>query len=159
MAEAPRSHLPEPFVDPLIGLDLVELRAAKIPWVGAIAVHYWFVVVQGDRRDRWEIWQRRGVGGRHWGHLHQNLMAPTSGVGNGGSWCERSWTGAIAARLAQELLASPTTYPHRDRYCYWPGPNSNTYAQWILDRAAVDHDLGPRGLGKSHHRIFPSPTP
>lgn len=128
----------------------IELRAAKIPVVGAIAVHYWFAVWQGDRGDRWEVWQTRGAGGTHWGHLHCNLMAPASGVGNGPSWVERVWTGPEADRLVAAIASSPDRYPHCDRYRYWPGPNSNTYAQWVLDRAGTGHHLGWRARGRSY---------
>ena len=142
--------MPDCPAGPTIAPPIVELRAAEIPVIGAIAVHYWFAVWSGDRGDRWEVWQTAGAGGHSWGHLHVNLMGPANGVGNGPSWVERTWMGADAEPLAHAIAASPDTYPHRDRYRYWPGPNSNTYAQWILDRAGTGHRLGARGRGRGY---------
>jgi hypothetical protein len=33
----------------------VELRYAPLPWIGAIAWHYWFVVCDDTGRHRWEV--------------------------------------------------------------------------------------------------------
>ncbi len=125
---------------------LVELRAARIPVVGWFAHHHWFVVARIGRRDRWEVWQFARAGGTAWGHLHCNLMPAERGVGNGASWIVHLWTETAAKDLAALIEASPTTYPHRDRYLPWPGPNSNTYVQWILgDRFR----LGRQAVGRS----------
>ena len=37
-----------------------------------------------------------------------------------------------AARMAEYIERSGETYPHLQRYVL-TGPNSNTYAQWVLD--------------------------
>lgn len=113
-------------------LTIVELRAAKIPVIGYFAWHHWFVVDRAGRRDRWEVWQRRDAGGDSWGHLHRNLMPPERGVGWGGSWIAHRWSGGAANELAQRIEAGPETYPFRGCYWFWPGPNSNTYVQWML---------------------------
>jgi hypothetical protein len=118
----------------------IQLRAAKIPWIGTIAYHYWFVVHRDDRSDRWEVWQSKTVKSYHprhlsWGHLHYNLMDPQAGVGNGTSWLATQWEDEEAIQLAQLIEATPDRYPYGDRYFLWPGPNSNTYVQWILNYA------------------------
>ena len=35
-----------------------------------------------------------------------------------------------------------------DRYRYWPGPNSNSYVAWVLERAGIEYALGWRGIGR-----------
>ncbi len=111
----------------------VELRAARIPVIGFCAWHHWFVVERAGGRDRWEVWQRARVGGIPTGHLHQNLMAPDRGVGNGPSWVIHRWSDDdLAHELATRIEATPWTYPWCDRYLPLPGPNSNTYVQWVL---------------------------
>lgn len=125
----------------------VHLRAARIPFIGRIAHHYWLVTVDGGRVDRWEVWQRRDQGGESWGHLHRNLMAHDQGVGNGPSWVVRTWLDAEAARLAERLAVAPERYPYRHRYLPWPGPNSNTFVGWALGDVA---DLGREALGKRY---------
>ena len=131
----------------------VELRAAKIPgFHGFFADHYWLVVIRGldgsdsQTCDRWEIWQHACQNDCCWGHLHKNLLAPCQGVGNGASRLIQRWVGDEALPIVERIESSPGRYPFIDSYRYWPGPNSNTYAQWIV------HDkkkLGMRAIGKS----------
>lgn len=143
-------------------MPIIELRAAKIPWIGTIAYHYWFVVLRDDRSDRWEVWQSKKVRSHHpqhlnWGHLHCNLMPSHAGVGNGASWLVTQWEDQDAIELAQLIEATPNLYPHNDRYFLWPGPNSNTYVQWVLNHAPFTHSrpspkhspLSWRGWGKN----------
>ena len=128
----------------------VELRAAKIPKIGWFAVHCWFAVLRGEEQTRWEIWQTRDVRPPSWGHLHKNLMAGYCGVGNGDSWVMESWQDIEAERLAEILETSPKLYPHNYFYRYAPGPNSNTYVQWILDHAGINHRLDKKAIGKGY---------
>lgn len=130
----------------------VQLRLATLPSVlRAIAVHHWFVVFDPDAgvQDRWEVWQNRDVGGESWGHLHRNLMHPDRPVGGGPAFIAAEWRGEEAERL-RRVLEAPEEYPFREVYRYWPGPNSNTYAAWVLNRAQVLHDFDPRGVGKDY---------
>ena len=128
----------------------VQLRAAKIPLIGFIALHHWYVVIKGDRQERWEIWQNPSLSKDSWGHLHKNLMPADSGVGNGASWLEISWTGTLANQLDRIIENTPQTYPYNYFYRYFPGPNSNTYVQWILNQAGYDYRLSVRGIGKDY---------
>jgi hypothetical protein len=135
----------------------VDLRAAKIPYLGLIAVHYWFVIHEKNYSERWEIWQNKHLVTTSWGHLHQNLMTVTQGVGNGDSWLETRWQGKEAEILTEIIRESPSQYPYNHLYRYYPGPNSNTYAQWILDQGEIIYPLERRGLGKNYlkyARIF-----
>lgn len=136
---------------------IVELRAAKIPgWSGMFADHYWYLVftnVEGRQHqtcDRWEIWQRADQNGECWGHLHKNLLPPCQGVGNGPSRLVKRWYNQDARSICEIIESSPDEYPFNDHYDYWPGPNSNTFAQWVVrDRMR----LGIRAIGRG----FPVP--
>ncbi len=128
----------------------VELRAAKIPGIGLVAVHYWFVIYQSRQTERWEVWQLPSQNHSSWQHIHKNLLPFDRGVGNGNSWVETYWQGDEASKLAEVLRNSPSSYPFKARYHYWPGPNSNTYVQWILTQAHIDHQMIPQGIGKNH---------
>lgn len=130
----------------------VELRVAKIPWIGEIAVHYWFVIHTSSGADRWEVWQTPHLKLPCWGHLYQNLLPIDAGVGNGESWAEHLWIEEKAIVLAEVIESSPDRYPYCQRYGYWPGPNSNTYVQWVIDQAQIHYPLSRRGLGKQYHR-------
>jgi hypothetical protein len=125
----------------------VELRHAPLPWpLGLFASHYWFVVFDGGRAERWEVWQTKRAGGRAIGHLHCDLKPPDAGVGGGPMRVEARWTGEDAQRL-RAVLRKASAYPHCERYRYWPGPNSNTYAAWILRQAGIAHRLPRRAVG------------
>lgn len=110
----------------------VQLRAARIPYIGAIAHHCWLVVDDGEF-ERWEVWQRRDAGGDSWGHLHRNLLAFDAGVGNGPSWVVERWRGEPAWRLMRRIRSAPEAYPWRHRYLPWPGPNSNSFVSWAVE--------------------------
>jgi hypothetical protein len=58
------------------------------------------------------------------------------------------WT--VEAAAIKAVLQNVSDYPHRDRYLAWPGPNSNTFASWVLRRAGIRHRLGWMALGKSY---------
>ena len=135
----------------------VELHAAKIPSLpGLIADHNWLLVfhdAEGSQHqdcDRWEVWQRANQNTTCWGHLHKNLLAPYQGVGNGPSRLIQQWIDNEALSIVERIESSPLVYPFINQYSYWPGPNSNTFAQWIVRGEAK---LGIRAIGKN----FPVP--
>jgi hypothetical protein len=129
----------------------IQLRAAKIPGlIGYIAYHYWFVIFRENQQDRWEIWQKPTLTSTSWGHLHQNLMSYQNGVGNGPSWVEQEWQDQEALRLAEVIENSPHNYQYNYSYFYWPGPNSNTYIQWVLNQAKIDYLLSNKAIGKNY---------
>ena len=131
----------------------VELRAAKIPSLaGIVADHYWLLVFhtsecnQRQECDRWEVWQHAQQNESCWGHLHKNLLAPYQGVGNGPSRLIQQWIDEEALSIIEKVESSPQTYPYINKYRYWPGPNSNTFAQWIVKGKVK---LGIRAIGKN----------
>lgn len=127
----------------------VEIWSGRIPIIGWFAHHYWFVVAHGNCLDRWEVWQTRDNCPTSWGYLHKNLMPPARWIKRQSFACVAVWSGTDAAALIERVEASPQTYPWCDRYHYWPGPNSNTYVQWILGEWC---ELGPDAVGKRYAR-------
>ena len=75
-----------------------------------------------------------------------NLLQPFQGVGNGPSRLIQKWINDDAFSLVEKIESSPNDYPFLDNYKYWPGPNSNTYAQWVVKDKIK---LGIRAIGKS----------
>ena len=130
----------------------VELRYAGLPFLGFLAVHYWFVVEDAGGRHRWEVWQSANAGGRSVGHLHCDLKPPEANVGGGPTRLAAEWRGEEARRIAEVLLRCAQEYPFCERYFVWPGPNSNTFVAWVLQRAGVEHPLGWRALGSRYRR-------
>ncbi len=135
----------------------VQLCAATIPgFPGIFADHYWLVVLRGiegmppQTCDRWEVWQHSSLNDSCWGHLHKNLLDPYQGVGHGPSRVIEQWVADEASCLIQKIESSPSTYPFLEEYRYWPGPNSNTFAQWVVRETT---ELGRRAIGRN----FPVP--
>lgn len=128
----------------------VQLRHATLPnLLGFFAAHYWFVVSGADGSHRWEVWQTKNAGGWSIGHVHCDLRPPDAGVGGGPARITAEWTGAEADAIIA-VLENVNDYPHRERYVAWPGPNSNTFASWVLRRAGIRHRLGWMALGKRY---------
>ena len=129
---------------------VVELRYAALPYVfGLVADHYWFVVVEQDSGacHRWEVWQTPNTGGVVCvGHVHCDLKDPDADVGGGPTRIAAVWHGAEATAL-RDVLERPENYPHCHRYSYWPGPNSNTFAAWVLRKAGIEYALPWRAIG------------
>ena len=67
-----------------------------------------------------------------------------------GKFVNAEWIGAEAAAIKAVLEKNVSDYPHRERYLAWPGPNSNTFASWVLRRAGIRHRMGWRALGKGY---------
>lgn len=128
---------------------VVQLRYAPLPFIGRFAWHYWFVVADTTGRHRWEVWQTKNAGGVCIGHVHLDLKDPDDGVGGGPSRVAAEWTGEEALRIA-EVLKDAKSYPWCHRYRVWPGPNSNTFAAWVLRQAGIDLALDPRGIGRNY---------
>src|SRR5215216_2960804 len=119
----------------------VELRYASLPFpIGALAVHYWFVVFEEKACTRWEVWQSKNAGAFCIGHVHRDLKHPDDGVGGGPACTAARWEGDAAQRI-REVLRKIESYPYCERYRYWPGPNSNTFAAWVLREAGVEQPL------------------
>jgi hypothetical protein len=135
----------------------VELLAATIPGIpGIIADHYWFLILRDCKVqpyltcDRWEVWQHPYQNDSCWGHLHKNLLPPYQGVGNGSSRLVRQWLDEEALFIVRRIESSSCNYPFIQQYAYWPGPNSNTFAQWVVRDQMT---LGRRAIGRG----FPVP--
>ncbi len=137
-------------------LRKVSLWTSNIPFLGLIAEHHWFVINDDGHLSRWEVWQFANVInnpiGESWDHLHRDLLSPEQGVRSNPAYKLHDWSGDRAVYLIDRIRRSPEEYPWCDKYRYWPGPNSNTYVQWIL---LGEHELSRKGLGKQYCRLAP----
>jgi hypothetical protein len=46
------------------------------------------------------------------------------------------------------VLEAADAYPFCHRYLPWPGPNSNTFAAWVLRQARIKHRLPWQAFGR-----------
>ena len=135
---------PEKFLKPDMCQVFLLSCPAAIPV--SFASHPWFVVNRKGALSRWDVlllprtnWKMR------WGHLHKDFFSPFEGVEMLFFTDRYKWKnvkllgvieggeGSLAARMAAFIENSPQSYPYCDKY-HLNGPNSNTYAQWIIDR-------------------------
>ena len=108
------------------------------------------VAYRASGSANWEVWQHSYQSESCWGHLHKNLLTPYQGIGNGPSKLIQQWMDEEALSITKKIESSPHSYPFINKYRYWPGPNSNTFAQWIVGEKVK---LGSRAIGKN----FPVP--
>ena len=133
---------------------IVSLWASGIPGLGVIAEHNWFVINDCGVQTRWEVWQTANVIcndiGESWDHVHRDLLPPEQGMRDGPAYKLEEWRGETALYLIDRIRSTPEQYPWCSKYRYWPGPNSNTYVQWVL---LGKHKLGRKALGKHYCRF------
>lgn len=129
------------------GEAVVRLYAAPLPRVENIAIHTWFAVKPADASTfhRWEVWPRSDG---PFDHVRLDLGEPTAHVGSGGVVVLADLIGPEAEPIIRFIQEESPGYPERGRYRSFPGPNSNSYTQWVLDHTGWDVTLPPRAIGK-----------
>lgn len=68
-------------------------------------------------------------------------------------------TGDFARTLAKRVLACAKSFPAAADYRAWPGPNSNTFVDWLARETGLPLHLPPNAVGKDYTgwlRIGPS---
>lgn len=125
----------------------VSLYSTPMPFPLNFAVHTWFVVEYAGNVDRYEVWATLGRYGDK--TVYKNAIEPTAGFRTsffdslenpkkvGVSTLLGSTQGESQERAGQMyrcIVDSLHTYPALHTYRMWPGPNSNTYTQWILNQ-------------------------
>ncbi|KKT01192.1 MAG: hypothetical protein UV76_C0002G0105 [Candidatus Nomurabacteria bacterium GW2011_GWA2_43_15] len=104
------------------------------------ASHPWFVVNKLGSVSRWEVLFRNTPHSTKWGHLYMNFFPPFQGIEIFTFSQKYFWKGKllgqiegeIAKQIAEFIENSPTAYPSCNKYKS-TGPNSNTYARWVLN--------------------------
>jgi len=136
---------------------VVQVYAARaLSWRGYFAVHPWIAVKRTGARaftvyevNGWALWRsgtsvmssNRPPDGRWFGNRPQ-LLADRRGAG--------------VDELIGRIEAAVASYPWKDTYRVWPGPNSNTFIAHVL-RAAPELrvDLPPTAIGKDYLGAVP----
>lgn len=109
----------------------------------SFARHIWFVAVEKGKPSRWEILFLKEYKTRHWKHLYLNTFSPSKGMRFSVYFNPFNWNskligyiegkkGSTAHKMNNFLKNSPKKYPFTKKYLLW-GPNSNTFAQWVLN--------------------------
>jgi hypothetical protein len=121
----------------------VFLMTCPAPLPISFAAHPWFVVNKLGAVSRWEVGVKSFRGREQWEYVHKDAFPLFQGVPmlhpliRKPAWNSRleghleGGEGSLAAQLVECIEASPATYPYTNSYNLL-GPNSNTYAEWIL---------------------------
>jgi len=127
--------------------------AAVYGWRGAVADHSWVAVKPAGASSyrRYEVlgWRLRrggsvvveseGVPDRYWYGSEPRLHVDVRGE--------------AAAALIPRIEAASGCYPWPDAYTLWPGPNSNSYVEWIaLSVPELGLELPWRAIGRNWMR-------
>ena len=108
------------------------------------AAHLWVVTVSPNGINRWEVFHKKKNGSERYGYIHRNHYLPTQGLEKS-YFSNTSWPSTLIGSIEgdNETLAHnvvefietySSDYLHKDRYRFYPGPNSNTYIAWILSK-------------------------
>jgi hypothetical protein len=126
---------------------VVRLYIAPTWFLGGLATHPWFLVKAGDARtfDRWEVTH---LAAAPHGYVHKDLHEPEETIGTDSSYVFAELVGEEAAAVVQFITSESPLYPCRNRYLFYPGPNSNTYARWVLDQTGWDVKLPLTAIGQ-----------
>ena len=135
----------------LISEAVVQVYGAGVyGWRGAVADHTWIAVkpVDAETYTSFQVigWRLRGgrsvvsvsqgVPDRHWygsaPTLYQDIRGPR------------------ATELIPRIEEAAASYPYDREYTMWPGPNSNSFIQWVaLEVPELELELPWRAWGKN----------
>ncbi len=130
------------------------VSAAHFPYI--FAVHPWFVLNNHGKISRWEVLHKKHP--KENIHLYKDSRIPTQGITvfsflEGFKWSAKLLghiEGDLALKMIKFIEGSKQNYPHSKIYSL-RGTNSNTYAQWILDKFPdLDLKLPWNAFGKNH---------
>ncbi len=134
----------------------------------SFSVHTWIVIEDNGNKERWELWQIpklkiKKKSFKSFGRVYKNLQPCEIGINRwpygklGGLVRNKAivfakLNGKEAITIKNFLEIFSGDYKFRDRYHYWPGPNSNTFIQWVIDRTRTNIKLPWNAFGKDYRR-------
>lgn len=146
-----------PVVEPS-GSDAVALVGSAAlggPLVG-VARHPW-VALRERNGQLWERWEVMCCpdGGEH-GTVRRTHIDPLDDHGGGGGDVRLHgvWRGRQAERIIACVREAAPRYPYRDEYLVWPGPNSNTFVDYLIRACDLHVELPATAIGRSYRGLL-----
>ncbi len=138
---------PDPVTTPEAVVQVYAARALR--WRGYFGVHPWVAVKRTGER-RWTVYEVNG-----WRLRSSGTSVVRSDRAPDGRWFGNApelladRRGEGVDQLIDRIEAAVASYPWRDQYRVWPGPNSNTFIAHVM-RAVPELrvDLPPTAVGK-----------
>lgn len=121
-----------------------------LPWYTRFAEHVWidFKRPTGWHRVEWDDID----------HIRDYALAPED------AFADERWergvavhdviAGDAARRIAAEILATAQRFPCTQKYRAWPGPNSNTFVEWLALELDMPIELPATAIGKDFTTWF-----
>ncbi|MBF0590427.1 MAG: DUF3750 domain-containing protein [Magnetococcales bacterium] len=131
---------------------LVQVYGARaFSWRGAYGIHTWLAYKRRGERQ-FHTLQVLGWRARRGQPVIEHVQAPPDRL-----WYEARPTligalcGDAASSAIPTILKAVASYPHKDAYRVWPGPNSNTFvAHLIRETPGLDVILPATAIGKDY---------
>lgn len=129
---------------------------ANLPFI--FTSHTWFVINDFGKLSRWEVLFRKNKDNPLGYHLYKNKLPAFDGIGMIPYLDKPKWNSSVitvlandeAKRIAEIIESSPQNYPYCNYYSI-TGPNSNSYAQWVLTKAKISNIFLPASaIGKKY---------
>lgn len=151
----------------------IFLFTCSCPFPIQFAKHSWFVINKKGKLTRWEVVSEglekdgaefeEDVSGANSKEgstfIHKNFLPPTIAFRKY-YWSNRKrgeseLAGFIEGKHAKEMIEfiekNAKKYPFKKEYRYYPGPNSNTFVQWVLNNFPNSGlELPPKAIGKEY---------
>ena len=141
----------------------VFLFSSKANFPAFFAKHYWFVSNKGGELKRWEVSYKKNKYhefGYIWTYQHSFSKALHKYIWDKRVHWEKSEikeiiNGNKARNLIRVLEKSLEDYPFKEKYSFYPGPNSNTFVQWVIDKfPELNIKLSWDSFGKNYKTSF-----
>jgi hypothetical protein len=139
--------------DPAVTTEaIVQVYGARaFGWRGAFAVHTW-IATKPAHAPSFTTYEVIG-----WRYFHGGSPLTVRQGPPDRKWfgsapeIYRDLRGPEAERLIAEIEAAVATYPFKDSYRTWPGPNSNTFTANVARAVpGLGLDLPPTAIGKDY---------
>lgn len=129
--------------------------AALVEPMNDLARHPWIAVKRpGGQWERWEV--MCCPNSSPMSTVQRSNVDPLSDYGGGGGdvHVHGVFGGKRAAKMIECIEREGPRYPHRNTYRAWPGPNSNTFVDYMARACDIPVDLPATSIGKDHRGLI-----
>jgi hypothetical protein len=135
---------------------VVMVGSAALPNpIDGLARHPW-IALRGKGSAAWERWEVMCCpDGSALGTVSKSSIDALSDHGaNGGDVRVHAiLSGARAEEVIACIRENAPRYPYRDTYRAWPGPNSNTFVDYMSRECGISVDLPAPSIGKDYRGL------
>jgi hypothetical protein len=136
---------------------VVIVGSARLPMpIGGVGRHPW-VAMRARGESSWQRWEVMCCpDSSRYSTVKSSSRLPDDDYGAGGG--DVRYHAVIGGKQAEDIIEcvnrEAPNYPHRDRYQVVPGPNSNTFVDWIVRECDIGADLPATSVGKDYRGVI-----